>query len=219
MTSERNGFWKSNGLSVTLGTIFLACVAGQVAFGHAAHNEDLLREHQAPIGFAAYLLSGHFLSALFENWESEFLQMGMYVLLTAALRQRGSAESRPMPPDDGNERVDDGETPWPVRAGGAWRLLYAHSLSIALLLLFGASFTGHVYGSWKNAVEELASRGEPPVGFVEHLGSAQFWFESLQNWQSEFLAVLALVLLSIVLRQQGSSQSKPLEAPHRQTGT
>lgn len=219
MSSRRAGFWKSNGLSLTLAAIFLACLAAQVAVGHAAYNDDLLREHRPPIGLAAYLGSGHFLSATMENWESEFLQMGMYVLLTVALRQRGSAESRPLSPDEEDERIDEGRAPWPVREGGWWRRLYANSLSIALFTLFGASFAGHAWGSWKHELQERIAQRRPPIGFLDHFTSAQFWFESLQNWQSEFLAVLALVLLSIFLRQQGSPQSKPLRAPHRQTGT
>ena len=107
----------------------------------------------------------------------------------------------------------------PLRAGGIWRALYANSLSIALLLMFALSFAGHAYGSWKYELAERSAAGEAPIRFIDHLAGAQFWFESLQNWQSEFLAVLALVVLSIFLRQDKSPQSKPLQAPHSQTGT
>ena len=217
--SPRVSFWRANGLSLVLTLVFLACLCGQVWAGHLAFNEELLREGQLPIALMAYLGSPHFLSALMENWESEFLQMGMYVLLTVSLRQRGSAESRPLSPSKEGDRVERGAKPWPLRAGGIWRTLYASSLSIVLLLLFAVSFGGHAYGSWKMELARRLSAGETPLGLADHLASAQFWFESLQNWQSEFLAVLALVVFSIFLRQDKSPQSKPLEAPHSQTGT
>jgi hypothetical protein len=211
-------FWRANGLSIVLAAIFLTCLVAQAWSGHLAFNEELLRDGERPIDLAAYLASGHFLSSLFENWESEFLQMGMYVLLTVFLRQRGSAESRPLSPAEEDERIDPGPKPWPLRAGRLWRALYANSLSIALLLLFALSFLGHAWQSWRLELAERAAAGIPPAGFAEHFTGAQFWFESMQNWQSEFLAVLALVVLSIFLRQDKSPESKPLAAPHRQTG-
>ena len=219
MAQERVSFWRANGLSLVLTALFLACLVGQVWAGHLAFNEQLAQDGKRPLELAVYLLSGHFLSSLMENWESEFLQMGMYVLLTVSLRQRGSAESRPMSPDDEEERIDEGPKPWPLRAGGLWRTLYANSLSIALLALFALSFAGHAWQSWRLELAELEAVGLPPVTFAQHFAGAQFWFESMQNWQSEFLAVLALVVLSIFLRQDNSPESKPLEAPHCQTGT
>ena len=219
MPYARVSFWKANSLSLVLGVIFVGCLAGQAWSGHLAFNEELVRDGKAPLDIARYLATGHFLSATMENWESEFLQMGMYVLLTVSLRQRGSAESRPLSPAKEDERIERGRAPWPARAGGLWKRLYANSLSIALLLLFAASFVGHAYESWRLEIAERIAAEESPPGFLEHLAGAQFWFESMQNWQSEFLAVLALVLLSIVLRQQDSPQSKPVDAPHSQTGT
>ena len=217
--SSEVSFWRANGLSLVLAGIFVTCLIGQVWSGHLAFNDELLREGRVPIGLAAYLGSGHFLSSLMENWESEFLQMGMYVLLTVSLRQRGSAESRPLSAAEEEERIDRGPKPWPLRAGRAWRWLYSNSLAIALLLLFAASFAGHAYESWRLELAEREAAGEAAVSLADHLTGAQFWFESMQNWQSEFLAVLALVVLSIFLRQDKSPQSKPLEAPHGQTGT
>ena len=145
--------------------------------------------------------------------------MGMYVLLSVSLRQRGSAESRPLDPSQEQERIEDGPKPWPVRAGGVWRKLYEHSLALAFTALFLASFFFHLDGSWRHDAMQRQLEGEPPISLWNHLASAQFWFESFQNWQSEFLAVAALVLLTIFLRQKDSPQSKPVEAPHRQTGT
>src|SRR5690606_13506421 len=161
------------------------------------------------------------LSSLFENWESEFLQMGSFVLLTVWLRQRGSAESRPL--DLADEKPPKppplAEQPWPVRKGGLWKALYAHSLSIALGLLFLGSFLAHLRYSWAQAVDEALSHGQPPPAWVDHLASSALWFESMQNWQSEFLSVVTLCVLSIYLREKDSTQSKPLEARHTDTGS
>lgn len=213
------GIWRRNGLSIVLLGLFLAFLVGQVLTGHRVHDGERLAAGLPPEGPAAYLASGHFLSATFENWESEFLQMGMYVLLTVALRQRGSAESRPLDPAQEEERVEPGPKPWPVRAGGAWKKVYAHSLSLAFFALFGASFLAHAYGSWLHENEQRRAAGEASIAFLQHLAGAEFWFESMQNWQSEFLAVLSIVVLSIFLRQDKSPESKPLAAPHAQTGT
>lgn len=214
-----HSFLRSNGLSLALSGIFLACLAGQILFGHAAYNDERMHEGVPTLGLVAYLGSGHFVSALMENWESEFLQMGMYVLLTVHLRQRGSAESRPLESGKEKERIEPGPTPWPVRAGGVWRAMYEWSLSMAMLVLLAIAFLGHALGSWRLEVAQRAAQGLPGEGFLEHVSGAQFWFESMQNWQSEFLAVLSLVVLSIFLRQKDSPQSKPVEAPHRQTGS
>lgn len=209
-------FWQRNGLSLVLTAIFAAFLLGQVLTGQASWNEELVREGRAPLDLAAYFSSGHFISATFENWESEFLQMGMYVLLTVWLRQLGSAESRGFGQEP--DRIEPGPTPWPVRKGGLWRKLYANSLTLAFLGLFLVSFALHGYGSWRHENEQRQIQGQAPQTLVEHLDSASFWFESFQNWQSEFLAVLSIVVLSIFLRQDKSPESKPVRAPHRQTG-
>lgn len=217
--TQRDGFLASNSLSLVLLLLFLAFLVGQVLTGYAVNNEERLAQGLLAEPIADYLRGGHFISATFENWESEFLQMGMYVLLTVGLRQRGSAESRPLDPAQEEDRIEAGPTPWPLRAGGAWRWLYANSLSLAYAGLFFLAFAGHAYGSWLNENQQRAMEGQAAQAFTEHLASAQFWFESMQNWQSEFLAVLSIVVLSIFLRQDKSPESKPLAAPHSQTGT
>ncbi|KQZ57507.1 MULTISPECIES: DUF6766 family protein [unclassified Lysobacter] len=209
-------FWQRNALGLVLFAIFAVFLWGQILAGHASWNDELLTHGYSPVTLAAYLRSGHFISATFENWESEFLQMGMYVLLTVWLRQHGSAESRPFHEDE--EVIEDGPTPWPVRMGGWWARLYASSLTIAFAFLFVGSFVLHAVGSWRHELDERHLAGQPPIGILEHLSGTTFWFESLQNWQSEFLAVLAIVMLSIFLRQDKSPESKPLAAPHSQTG-
>lgn len=217
--ARSSSFWRDNGLSLVLLACLVVPLVGQVLTGHTVFNEELRREGAAPSSLIEYLTSGHLISSIFENWESEFLQMGMYVLLTVALRQKGSAESRPMSESEEDQDVQPGPVPWPVRAGGIWKTLYGHSLAIAFGLLFVVSFVLHFSGSWRREVAERALRGEALVPWTQYLVDASFWFESFQNWQSEFMAVLALVMLSIWLRQKDSPQSKPVEAPHSQTGT
>ena len=219
MSSRGGSFWRDNGLSLVLAGLMLGSIAGQIATGMRVYNQERAEYGQLALSTGGYLRSGHFVSATFENWESEFLQMGMYVLLTVVLRQRGSAESRPMSHEQEDPRIEKGPKPWPVRAGGAWKALYGHSLAIAFGLMFAVSFALHLYGSWRMEQAERAMRGEAAMPLATYLQAPQFWFESFQNWQSEFLAVLAIVVLSIWLRQKDSPQSKPVEAPHAQTGT
>ncbi|MBH1484791.1 hypothetical protein I5U45_00815 [Stenotrophomonas maltophilia] len=210
--------WRRNGLSIVLFGLMVLFLVGQALTGWQVPNEELNQHGVAAIGFWDYLASGHFSSATFENWESEFLQMGMYVLLTVRLRQAGSAESRPLDPAEEKPRVESGPVPWPVRKGGVWKSLYGHSLAIVFFLLFFLSFSLHAVGSWRAKSQENRLDGLLPPSFTDHLFSSDFWFESMQNWQSEFLAVLALVVLTIFLRQKDSPQSKAVEAPHSQTG-
>jgi len=219
MTATSTSFLRRNGLSLVLLGLFVVFLGGQVHTGRQVYNDARVRGGESPVALVDYVRSGHFLSTTMENWESEFLQMGMYVLLTVWLRQKGSAESRPLDPAEEGERIDAGPTPGPAQAGGVVGWLYAQSLSLAFLALFLVSFALHLSGSWREALETRASEGLPPIGWTEHLASSDFWFESFQNWQSEFLAVLAIVVLSILLRQDKSPESKPLRAPHSQTGT
>ncbi len=212
-------FFRRNGLSLVAAFLMLGALAGQFVTGQSVYNEERRELGLQPLDFPHYFVSGHAMSATFENWESEFLQMGMYVLLTVVLRQKGSAESRPMTEAEEDPRIDPGPPPWPVRAGGIWKALYSHSLAMAFMALFVLSFGLHAEGSWHRDLVERAAKGESPIDLKGYLVSADFWFESFQNWQSEFLAVLSIVLLSIWLRQKNSTQSKPLEAPHSQTGT
>lgn len=211
-------FFRRNGLSLCLLALTLLFIGCQIYAGLHAYNAELTEQGQPTLLLAAYLHSPHFVSALFENWESEFLQMGMYVLLTVKLRQVGSAESRPLDPAEEDAEIKPGQTPWPVRAGGLWLRVYEHSLALAFGALFLMSFVLHLLGSWRLALLERTQKGLPPISILDHFTDAGFWFESMQNWQSEFLAVFALVVLTIWLRQKDSPQSKPVAAPHSQTG-
>jgi hypothetical protein len=214
---------RENGLSLTLLALFALSMLGQALAGWRSYDEERRQHHEPVVSLPAYLASGSFLSATFENWESEFLQMGAFVVLTVFLHQKGSPESRrlgePEPEDeDPAAHADDPEAPWPVRKGGVVLRLYAHSLSLTMFLLFALSFGLHATGSAAKASEEAAWHGEGAVGWVENLGNAEFWFESFQNWQSEFLAMAALAVLAIYLRERGSPESKPVAAPHGATG-
>jgi hypothetical protein len=216
-------FLRDNGLSVTLMALFAVSLVGQALTGWRAHAEEL-RNHGLPeIGLTAYLASGHFISAVFENWESEFLQMGAYVVLTVFLIQKGSSESKkpdePNPEDEPPQvRRGEPDAPWPVHRGGLLLKLYSHSLSIALFSLFAVSFWLHLAGSTRRMNEEAARHGQPLATMTETLGDPEFWYESFQNWQSEFLSIAVLIVLGIYLRERGSAESKPVAAPHAMTG-
>lgn len=217
-------FWHYHGLSIVLVALFVATLGGQIWSGWYAYNEDQ-RDHGAPtVSLSGYLGTGHFGEATFENWESEFLQMGFYVLLTVWLYQLGSSESKR--PDvveavdlDPRDSPQKDRAPWPVRRGGIVLRLYESSLSIAFILLFLVSLTLHAVTGVREYNAEQLAHGDAPATVLEYAASSQFWFESFQNWQSEFLAVLTIVVLSIWLRQWGSPESKPVHAPHEQTGS
>ena len=216
-------FLFENGLVIAALALFAVSFAGQILTGHAVYNQEQQEHAGTLIGLADYLRSGHFVEATAENWESEFLQMGVFVVLTVFLYQRGSSESKtieePNPVDQRPEEAqDDEDAPGPVRRGGAALWLYKHSLSISLFALFVLSFVLHAAGGAKEYSEEQKQHGEQPVSVLAYLTTSQFWFESFQNWQSEFLSVGVLVLFSIWLREQGSPQSKPVAAPHADTG-
>ena len=169
-------------------------------------------------------MTGDFAEATFENWESEFLQMGMYVVLTAFLFQRGSSESNPIdepaPQDeDPRESQDKPGVPWPVKRGGWVLRVYENSLAGLFFLLFLVSWALHAAGGARAYSEEEVAHGGEPVSIAEFITTSQFWFESFQNWQSEFLAVAAIVWASVYLRQRGSPESKPVAEHHFDTGT
>jgi hypothetical protein len=216
-------FLRDNGLSVALFGLFLVSLIGQALTGWRAQAEEL-RLHELPaIGFLPYLTSGHFISAVFENWESEFLQMAAYVLLTIFLFQKGASESKK--PDEDNPEDEspsahrgDPDAPGPVHRGGLLLKLYSHSLSIALVTLFLSSFWLHLAGSTRRINEEALEHPQPPQTITDTLVDPQFWYESFQNWQSEFLSIGVLLVLGIYLRERGSPESKPVAAPHAATG-
>jgi len=216
-------FLRRNGLSIALLSMFLASQIGLSLVGFVHYNDEQKNHDQPTVTLIEYLSSGSYLEVTMENWESEFLQMFAYVLLTVFLYQQGSAESKD---PDKSEPVDRDprlsmhkpDAPWPVRRGGVILKVYENSLSLALFALFLIAFVLHgVGGAQEYNLEQLA-HGDETVTTVQYFGSSQFWYESLQNWQSEFLSIAIMVLLSVHLRQRGSPESKPVDSPHSETG-
>ena len=207
------GKWlRDNGLTLVLLLLFSGSLAGQFFSGLAAENQERLADGARTLSLASYLVSGAFLSSVFENWESEFLQMWAYVMLTAYLFQRGSPESRD--PDD--EEARPGESRGGIRTIGG--LLYAHSLGLALVALFIASFALHFINSARHAAEKAMNNGTSAPSLLQYLWDPQLWFESFQNWQSEFLSTAVLVVLGIFLRGRMSPESKAVCYPNFKTG-
>ncbi len=216
--------WKNNGLSITMFVLFLLCLAGHSVAGWKVYNDDQRQHGKPEATYTGFLKTSEFGETVFENWESEFLQMAAYVILTVFLFQRGSSESKK---GDGTDEVDEDPgahrdeagVPGPVRRGG-WRLmLYKNSLSLAFVVLFLISFIGHAASGARRYSEAEREHGSTKtVTTLSYMTEPQFWYESFQNWQSEFLAVLSIVVLSIWLRQWGSPESKPVHASHRDTG-
>jgi hypothetical protein len=216
-------WFKDNSLTIVLLLLFAASIAGQWLTGWHVALEDASRHGEPAMSLAHYTTSPEFLSSVFENWESEFLQMSAYVVLTAMLIQRGSSESRDpeSPPRDTNLAAQAAKPGAPaiLRKGPLARALYARSLGLALFLLFLLSFVMHWTQSAHAAAAEAEAHGEAARSTIAYLGDPQLWFESFQNWQSEFLSTAVLVLLSIFLRQRESPESKPVAAPHSKTGS
>jgi hypothetical protein len=210
-------------LTLVMLGLFALCVAGQFVAGWRVFDDDLIEHGRPAIGLAAYAARGHLWEALFENWESEFLQMSAFVILTAYLIQRGSPESRrpyarELVDADPRDFADGEDVPWPVRRGGWVLRIYEHSLGGALFLLFVLSLSGHALGGWREHLLDQRLHGQPEVTLVDYVASSRFWFESLQNWQSEFLSVGVMVWLGVYLRERGSPESKAVHAPHGETG-
>jgi hypothetical protein len=212
---------KENSLGLAMFILFLIFIGGQSLAGHRNYNSEQQDHNQQEVSYTEYVSSGDFVESVFENWESEFLQMGSYVFLTVFLLQKGSSESKKL---EGDEPVDakprkSKHAPWPIKKGGIVLKLYENSLGLAFLILFIISFSLHAAGGAAATCEENLAHGESycPTTF-QYLETSKFWFESFQNWQSEYLAVFAIVVFSIYLRQKGSPESKPVNVPNDKTG-
>ena len=209
-----------NSLTIVFMLLFLITLCAQAVTGWREFNQEVTEKGGAAIGFHLYLLSGHFVSATFENFQSEFLQMSLYVVFTVFLRQIGSAESKKMEESEEVDRepIPHPDAPWPVRKGGFILKLYQYSLSIAFFVLFLVSWIFHLYGSWKDHNLQQILDHKPTESLSSFLTEPTFWFETFQNWQSEFLSVASIVILSVFLRHKGSPESKPVDAPYLETG-
>jgi hypothetical protein len=221
---------RDNGLSLFFLLIFAAALVAQAIAGHAAYNDDEVMHaqllHQSPetLSFWRYVTSSSFGNAVMENWQSEYLQFTIYVLATIWLVQRGSTESKAIGQagleSDADQQVGEHIRPrspkW-AKAGGWRRRIYSNSLLIVMTLIFSASWFGQSVTGWSEYNATQIEHERPGVSWASYVGSADFWEATLQNWQSEFLAVGTMVIFSVYLRQRGSSQSKPVGAPHAET--
>lgn len=212
-------------LSLILGLLFFLSLAGQITTGLKSYNDDRKEKGLNIISsFSEYLSSGHFISSLSENMESEFLQMALFVYLTVFFYQIGSAESKKLPEDltekEYKDQVEENQfrklkiNKHPI----LWRI-YENSLTLSLLTLFTFFFVLHAYGSMTLINEQKQNLKKPLINFWQVFAEQEFWFESFQNWQSEFFSIVTLGLLSIFLRQKGSPQSKKLNSSHWKTGS
>lgn len=214
---------RDRALTLVLMGMFLLFLAGQGLTGFLEYNDEQTQHGQAAVSMGDYLATGHPWEALFENWESEFLQMAVFVLLTTFLIQKGSPESRrpgvkELVDTDPRDFAHDPDAPWPVRRGGWILRLYEHSLGLAFVLLFLMAWVGHALGGFAVYAADQVAHHQPPPALTDYLMSPRFWFESFQNWQSEFLAIASMVWLAVYLRQRWSPESKPVHAPHAETG-
>ena len=218
-------FLRHNGLSLAFGLLFLLSLAGQSVAGWLHFNDLQVAEHLDPVSWASYVASSDFAVDVAENWQSEFLQFWLYLMGTIWLLQKGSPESKELD-KAGRESEEEqkigpyaeADSPAWARAGG-WRTrVYSTSLAIVMGAIFLASWLVQSVAGWASFNEERLQQLQDPVSWARYLADADFWSRTLQNWQSEFLAVGSMAVLSIYLRQRGSSQSKPVGEPHGSTG-
>jgi hypothetical protein len=225
MTTRTRGFLRDNGLGLAFGTAFLLALAGQAVAGHAEFNDQLAADGLPPIGFGAYLLSSDFAVDVTENWQSEYLQFFLYIMATVWFLQRGSPESKEMhkagQESDRAQKVGkyaQGKSPRWAAAGGVRQVLYSHSLGIVMGTLFVLSWLTQSIAGVAAYDEQQLRQLQAPIGWGSYVGSSDFWSRTLQNWQSELLAVASMVFLSVYLRERGSPESKPVGAAHSSTG-
>lgn len=220
MRTFKETFIYQNSLTIFFIILFCSAIWAQAYYGWNEYNSELIDHSHNGITFRQYLNTGHFLSATFENFESEFLQMALYVIVTVWLRQIGSAESKKIFQKSKVDREPEyhKDAPWPVKKGGMILKIYSNSLFLCFAILFLVSWIFHFYASWADYNAEQMLKNLPPVDKSHYISEPRFWFETFQNWQSEFLSVASIIFFSIFLRQKGSPESKPVDAPHMETG-
>jgi len=217
---------RNNGLSLFFLVLFLGALVGQSVAGQRVFNAEQLQHGEETISYARYLVSSHFGSAVLENWQSEYLQFTLFIFATVWLIQRGSNESKP--PENAGLESDQKQlvgahaqrnSPRWAKVETLPRRIYENSLLIVMTAIFIASWVGQSVTAWSEFNEEQRAHDDRGVSWLSYVGNADFWEKTLQNWQSEFLAVGTMAVFTIYLRQRGSPESKPVGAPHEQTGT
>jgi hypothetical protein len=217
---------RDNGLSVTFGLLFLATLVGQAVSGHDTVNHDALLHHGDPITLGHYVSSALFWTDVMENWQSEYLQFSLYIFATIYLVQKGSNESKKT--DRTGQESDEDQllgahtkpnSPKWARAGGLRTAIYSNSLLYVMTGIWVASWLAQSITGRVNYNANQLDHQAAPISWPSYLTTADFWNRTLQNWQSELLAVGSMVILSVYLRQRGSPESKPVGAPHDATAT
>jgi hypothetical protein len=219
-------FLFENGLSVFFGTIFLATLAGQSLVGQHAYNADQAAHGSEPVAWADYVLSPDFGGAVLENWQSEFLQFTLFIAATIWLVQKGSNESKELDSVGLESKQRQQLEGYASENAPHWaklrdwrRVVYENSLLLAMGAIFVATWLGQSVNNWRVFNNEQLEHGGATVSWGRYLLDADFWERTLQNWQSEFLAVGTMAVFTIYLRQRGSPESKPVGAPHDETGS
>ena len=217
---------REQSLSLFFLFLFLATVLGQSVAGQHVFNAEQLAHDAEPISWARYLVSSHFGQALLENWQSEWLQFMVFTLATIWLLQKGSNESKELDQtgreSDQRQRVKgyaDERSPLWAKVDDWRRTLYENSFLVVMALIFFASWLVQSLTGWNEYNDEQRLHGDEAVSWLTYLDRADFWENTLQNWQSEFLAVGTMAVFTIYLRQRGSPESKPVGAPHDETGS
>jgi len=218
-------FIRENALGLAFGVLFLIVLIAQAFAGHADFNEQQLTDGLPPVSLARYVTSASFGTDVAENWQSEYLQFFLYIFLTVWLLQKGSPESKELDKEglesDEEQKVGpyaEEDSPKWARASG-WRLnVFSNSLGLVMGVLFLGSWATQSIAGVASFNEQQLSQRQDPVSWVQYLVEPDFWNRTLQNWQSELLAVASMAILSIYLRQRGSSQSKPVGLAHATTG-
>jgi hypothetical protein len=212
---------RNNALSILFFVLFVLAIIGQSIAGFLENNERLLQHQQPPEGFLEFITSSEFVVDVAENWQSEFLQFFLFIAATIWLVQRGSPESK-KPGDEGvgtdkdqkvGEHADPDSPEWAKR-GGLPQVIYSNSLLLVMGTIFLLSWLAQSLAGVVVFNSENAQHGQPGISWAEYIVTSDFWNRTLQNWQSEFLAVGAMIAFSIFLRQRGSSESKPVGAPN-----
>lgn len=216
---------RNHSLSLFFLAIFVAALIGQAIAGNAEFNNEAIAHGSETKGFWSYVVSADFGQAVMENWQSEYLQFTLFIIATVWFVQKGSPESKKVDEvgleSDKDQKVGehaDARSPKWARARGLKLWLYSNSLLLVMGTIWLGAWTAHSLTGWRVYNEEALDHSEATLSWVQYLGTADFWETTLQNWQSEFLAVGSMAVLAIYLRQRGSPESKPVGAPHESTG-
>jgi hypothetical protein len=219
-------FLRFNSLSLFFLLIFLAAIVAQSIVGLHAYNEEAVQHAQETISWSRYVYTSEFGAAVLENWQSEWLQFCLFTLMTVWLLQEGSPESKPLDQagleSDEQQKVGpgaDSRSPLWARVGGLRTRIYENSLLIAFTIIFFGSWLAQALTGWTEYNNEQEEHRDTPISLATYLTRPDFWEKTLQNWQSEFLAVGTMAVLAIYLRQRGSPESKPVGARHDETGS